>query len=60
MDWEAYEVPEEELPNIKEYSFSAYVKFSMTNPYRMGINIPKTTWRGIMGITEQDEYCTHN
>lgn len=50
--WGEIQVPKEDLSNIKEYSFSAYVKFSMADPFRQGLNIPRGAWRGILGITE--------
>jgi hypothetical protein len=32
----------------------------MADPVRAGLGIPRNNWRGIMGITEKDEFCTHN
>nr|AWX67867.1 carboxy-terminal crystallin fold protein [Philasterides dicentrarchi] len=58
--WTTIDVPQSELANIKEYSFSAYVRFSMSDPRRQGVGIPRSNWRGIMGITEKDEYCNAN
>jgi hypothetical protein len=30
----------------------------MSAPRRQGDNIPRNNWRGIIGITEYNEYCT--
>jgi len=32
----------------------------MSDPFRQGDNIPRNHWRGIMGITEEDNFCDAN
>jgi len=47
-------VPDSELAAVKEYSYSFWSKFSFTDPTRADLNILRTDFTGIAGVTEKD------
>jgi hypothetical protein len=49
-------VPIDELPNVKEYSFSFYFRWNYINNYRMNVNSVRGEWLSLAGVTETGDY----
>jgi len=53
-------VPEEQLPQVNEYSFAFWFRFSYIKPKRIYFEDLARNWFSLAGVTEKSNYCVSN